>query len=624
MRTLAHFVQRHWGTLLFLLVLYAVTYYVVRTRRPPGSMTVIEAQAMDMSQTATPVGAAPVATEKARFSLFTPTVTYTGTVVAYNDTSVVARTEGWLVETKVYPGDRVQAGQLLAQLDTRERSARLQEAEAAETVALYEREAMQKTIQQVQEELRQMQRQRDAAEAMVQKAQQELAFAQQEMEIARTEREEMAAELDAARANRAYWQAEDTRAERLLRAGAISLEERQRTQAEAARALAELNQAQLRLNKADLRIKQAQAMVQSAQAQYLQAQREAQAMQAGVQRAQAALETARAQWMRASAMHRQANAAKQAESIVFGYTRITAPVSGVITERLVSPGTLVMPGTVLFKLQTIDRVRLQANVAEADIASIRVGNPVTVTLPNDPSFRLKARVTSLFYAANPDSRTVTVEALVSNPNGRLLPGQYLVMEIAKGKARRAITVPLSAIGRDVKGNPFVWVVRQNQQEGKKTTYTCVMHPEVQSEKPDRCPKCGMDLVPKERGGRFTAHRVNVVLGDNDGRRVEIRSGLQEGDEVIYRGHEYLNEGDPVSPVEWGVEAPVRLPEPAGEMPEMQHQHPPARESSPAAPAPTDGKNGYTCPMHPQVRSDKPGDCPECGMKLEPRRGGHSH
>jgi len=623
-RTLLHFVQKHWGTLLFLLVLYVVTHYVVRTRRPPGSMTVIEAQAMDMSQTATPVGAAPVATEKARFSLFTPTVTYTGTVVAYNDTSVVARTEGWLVETKVYPGDRVQARQLLAQLDTRERSARLQEAEAAETVALYEREAMQKTVQQAQEELRQMQRQRDAAEAMVQKAQQELAFAQQEMEIARTEREEMAAELDAARANRAYWQAEDTRAERLLRAGAISLEERQRTQAEAARALAELNQAQLRLNKADLRIKQAQAMVQSAQAQYLQAQREAQAMQAGVQRAQAALETARAQWMRASAMHRQANAAKQAESIVFGYTRITAPVSGVITERLVSPGTLVTPGTVLFKLQTIDRVRLQANVAEADIASIRVGNPVTVTLPNDPSFRLKARVTSLFSAASPDSRTVTVEALVSNPNGRLLPGQYLVMEIAKGKARRAITVPLSAIGRDVKGNPFVWVVRQNQQEGKKTTYTCVMHPEVQSEKPDRCPKCGMDLVPKERGGRFTAHRVNVVLGDNDDRRVEIRSGLREGDEVIYRGHEYLNEGDPVSPVEWGVEAPVRLPEPAGEMPEMQHQHSPAKQDTSEAPLPANGKTVYTCSMHPEVRSDKPGDCPKCGMKLEPRRGGHSH
>jgi RND family efflux transporter MFP subunit len=623
-RTVARFVRRHWGTIVLLLVLLAGTEYIVRTRRPPGSMTVLEAQAMDMSQTGTPVGSVPVAIEKARLTWFTPSVTYTGTVVAYNDTQVVARTEGWLVEVRAYPGDHVQAGQLLAKLDTRERSARLQEAQEGTAVAFYEREAMQTAVRQAQEELRQMQRQRDAAEAMVQKAQQELISAQQEMEIARTEREEMAAEVDAARTNHAYWQAEDTRAERLLRAGAISLEERQRTQAEAARALAELNQAQLRLNKADLRIKQAHALVQSAQAQYLQAQREAQAMQAGVQRAQAALDTARAQWKRAAAMHRQANAVKQAETIVFGYTRITAPVSGVLTERLVSPGTLVMPGTALFRLQTIDRVRLQVNVAETDVADIRKGSPVIVTLPSDPTFRLNARVTSLFYAANPESRTVTVEAVVSNPGYRLLPGQYVVMEIAKGAARRTITVPLSAVRRDEKGKPFVWVVQPQKLEGKKITYTCVMHPEVQSDKPGKCPKCGMNLVPKERGGKFAAHRVNVVLGDSDGRRVEVRAGIHEGDEVIYRGHEYLKEGDPVSPVEWGVEAPIRLPEPAGEMHEMQHQRPSAKQGTSEAPLPANGKTVYTCSMHPEVRSDKPGDCPKCGMKLEPLQGGHSH
>lgn len=628
MRTLARFVRAHWGTLLFIALLFAVTSYVVRTKRPPGSMTVIEAQAMDMSQTGTPVGSVPVATEKVRAEWFVPTVTYTGSVVAYNDTDIVARVEGWVVEMLVYPGDRVRQGQLLLRLDSRERSARLQEAQAGASAARYEREAMLREAEQVHAELEEAQRKRDSVQAMVERARRELESARQELEMARAEREEMQAEIQSAEANNAYWQAEDSRAENLLKAGAISREERQRTQAEAAKAHAELSQARARLNKAEARVKQAQAMLGAAEAQLTQAEREVQAMQAGVQRATAALQAVRAKIARASAMQGQAEAARRAEAIVTSYTQITAPVSGVITERLVSPGTLVMPGMVLLKLRTIDRVRLQANVAESDALGIRAGNPVTATVPADPNLRLNARVTSVFYAANPQSRTVTVEAVVPNDNGRLLPGQYVVMQIAKGNPQKIISVPLSAVQRDADGKPFVWVVRQNQADGK-VTYTCVMHPEVKSDRPGKCPKCGMDLVPEKRGGKYTAHRVNVTLGASSGRRVAVLSGLREGDEVISRGNEYLKEGDPVTPVEWGVSGPKTLPEPSGEMPAMPGmEHGGHAPSSPAGNqhsqhggTPAD-KAVYTCPMHPEVRSDKPGDCPKCGMKLEKVEGGH--
>ena len=274
MRTLARFVRAHWGTLLFIALLFAVTSYVVRTKRPPGSMTVIEAQAMDMSQTGTPVGSVPVATEKVRADWFVPTVTYTGSVVAYNDTDIVARVEGWVVEMLVYPGDRVRQGQLLLRLDSRERSARLQEAQAGASAARYEREAMLREAEQVRAELEEAQRKRDSVQAMVERARREL-------ELARAEREEMQAEIQSAEANNAYWQAEDSRAENLLKAGAISREERQRTQAEAAKAHAELSQARARLNKAEARVKQAQAMLGAAEAQLTQAEREVQAMQAG-------------------------------------------------------------------------------------------------------------------------------------------------------------------------------------------------------------------------------------------------------------------------------------------------------------------------------------------------------
>jgi hypothetical protein len=90
--------------------------------------------------------------------------------------------------------------------------------------------------------------------------------------------------------------------------------------------------------------------------------------------------------------------------------------------------------------------------------------------------------------------------------------------------------------------------------------------------------------------------------------VVVESGLAEGDEVIYRGHEYLQEGMAVAPTDWGVSGPRKLPEPAGE--------------TLSAP----GKTLYTCPMHPEVQSDRPGICPKCKMNLEPQKPatGHSH
>src|SRR5437870_462560 len=79
--------------------------------------------------------------------------------------------------------------------------------------------------------------------------------------------------------------------------------------------------------------------------------------------------------------------------------------------------------------------------------------------------------------------------------------------------------------------------------------------------------------------------------------VEIRSGLQEGAMVIYAGFEALREGDPVVATEWGPSGPMNLPPATGEPPKGTF---------------------YTCPMHPNVKSEKPGECPECGMKLQPK------
>lgn len=89
----------------------------------------------------------------------------------------------------------------------------------------------------------------------------------------------------------------------------------------------------------------------------------------------------------------------------------------------------------------------------------------------------------------------------------------------------------------------------------------------------------------------------VTTGLSNAKFVEITSGVQDGEQVIYAGHESLKDGDPVVPTEWGPNGPLSVP--------------------PATGAPTAG-TVYTCPMHPEVQSDKPGDCPKCGMRLQPK------
>lgn len=202
----------------------------------------------------------------------------------------------------------------------------------------------------------------------------------------------------------------------------------------------------------------------------------------------------------------QARAAAFTAQTIAGYTEIKANVDGVVTERVTSPSTLVQPGMLLLRIAEIDRVRLQANVAQSDAGRIEPGAAVEVTPRKEPTRRDLTTVSTRFPASNPATRTQVVEAVVDNADGFYLPGDFVTLRIATGASGKPVlSVPAAAVvqvtqpGGAVIGEtrPAVWTVAGAASGATRTEYYCTMHPEVVSDHPGTCPKCKMDLTPRQ-------------------------------------------------------------------------------------------------------------------------------
>lgn len=232
------------------------------------------------------------------------------------------------------------------------------------------------------------------------------------------------------------------------------------------------------------------------------AQAKREAAQSKLEQARAMEASARKKVEAADAMVSQSRAASRTAQIVRDYVTITTRSSGYVVKRLVAPGVLVQPGMPILKIAQIDRVRLQANVGEKDIASIRVGSPVTVTTAGGQT--LVARVTSVFPFVDQGPRTAVVEAIVDNPARALLPGQYVTMQFTTGGRADALTVPRPAVAR-MAGKAKVWTVKDGRAEPR-----------------------------------------DVSLGLEGADRVEVVAGLTAGEAVVVRGQEGLYAGARVS------------------------------------------------------------------------------
>jgi RND family efflux transporter MFP subunit len=197
----------------------------------------------------------------------------------------------------------------------------------------------------------------------------------------------------------------------------------------------------------------------------LMAELDARETSAQLERAEAVLANAesafqRAQQLQANGLTTQADldAARSAYSIAkadvelwrtrLAFSRITAPVSGVVTAKMVEQGSAVSTNQAMFQIADDSLLVVRVRVSELDVVQLKPGNPATVRLDAYPDARISGRIRRVFPSADAASRLVPVEVALGRTarDVELRPGFLARVEFALDRREDVMAVPASAIG----------------------------------------------------------------------------------------------------------------------------------------------------------------------------------
>jgi membrane fusion protein (multidrug efflux system) len=192
-------------------------------------------------------------------------------------------------------------------------------------------------------------------------------------------------------------------------------------------------------------------------------------------------------------------------------SNVYAPISGVAEQvnvrvgEFFSPQSAAMPNAGI-RIVNTGSLKVVADVPENYLGKIGVGSAIKVQLPNS-SRVIDTKVKVAGKIIDPSTRAFYIEAPIpTDPD--FSPNQVAVVKIQDYSAPNAITIPLSTL--------------QNDEEGKFV------------------------MVAAKEGGKLVAQKRKVIIGELYGDRLEVKSGLQAGDQLITEGFQSLYEGQPLT------------------------------------------------------------------------------
>ena len=181
-------------------------------------------------------------------------------------------------------------------------------------------------------------------------------------------------------------------------------------------------------------------------------------------------------------------------------TEVIAPFDGFIGFRYVSPGAYISPATVIATVYSLDPAKIEFSVPARYASRVYIGSPIVFRQENDPELSFKGEVYAIEPQIDPTTRTLKIRSKTPNTNGKLIPGQFVSIELILEHLDSALLVPTQAV-IPVQDGAKVYVA----SKGK-------------------------------------AKEVMVTAGDRTESKLEILSGLQPGDTVLTSGILQLRQG----------------------------------------------------------------------------------
>lgn len=173
---------------------------------------------------------------------------------------------------------------------------------------------------------------------------------------------------------------------------------------------------------------------------------------------------------------------------------VAAPVSGVVAELGAREGMTVANGALLFRINGLDTVWVDAEVPEAAAELVRPGNAVEVRTPALPGTVLKGKVSAVLPGVDPATRTLRARIELVNPGRRLVPGMFATVAFSPAVRKDVLLVPSEAV----------------IQTGQRSV-----------------------VIVAQADGKFAP--VDVEMGRESNGQTEIMKGLKLGQKVVVSG-----------------------------------------------------------------------------------------
>lgn len=201
----------------------------------------------------------------------------------------------------------------------------------------------------------------------------------------------------------------------------------------------------------------------------------------------------------------QAKANKSINAKRIHDSRLLAPMSGIVTSKMIERGSVAAPGVPAFVIVKTDIVYAKITVPESEVGALTNGMEAGVFIPSIGD-TVKGKITIINPLADAVSKTYSVKIKLINSTGRLLPGMIAKVKVNTGKRVDAITVPATAVVRDSDEITYLFVSNKEKKAVRK---------------------------------RIT---VEGLTGENQ----LIVTGLHDGDNIVIAGQSRLKEGSALS------------------------------------------------------------------------------